>query len=583
MNYLEIWNHISQKKRIYIFLTILCSMFGALLELLSLGSLYPFITLILSPSEFEDNKIFKSIVSYLPWTKKGDLVYKLTTIFVSLIILTNLFRIFILWLNSRVSHSIGADFSSKAYVELLNRDYIFHTTTNSSELTSTLTRKIDLLTNYFILPSLTLFASLTSSFAIIVTLILIDYRVALGSFIIFGLIYFLIGFLSKRKINKIGQSIVFSSDKIFNVIKESFSAIKEIIIYNSQSFFSEPYEKLDKEIKRKQAENIFFMLSPRYVVEGLGIALIAIFSAWLATNFDNAIEFIPILGVLALGAQRLIPQIQNVYTSWANITMSQQGLNDLKKILEKTKNHNVEQNIELKFTREIRVDSLSYSFSSSQPILKDVSMQIKKNTCIGLMGETGSGKTTLINLIMGLLKSDDNKIFIDDIPLKKSLIPNWRNQISFVPQRIFISDSSFIDNIAFGENPEKIDLERIIDCCKKVGLHDFINSLPLNYRTNLGENGDQLSGGQIQRVGLARALYKKSSVMIIDEGTSALDMETEKKIMNSLLSEENMTLILVAHRLDTLKSCDNVFLLGNGKILNKYSKKDFSHFLDNQI
>ena len=567
------------KKRTLIFVTIISSILGALLELLFLGSLYPFIVIILSPAGSTENELFNSVISFLPILSAENLIFTVTLLFISLTILTNLFRIFILWLNSRVSHSIGADFSKIAYTNLIYKDFLYHANVNSSELTSTLTRKIDLLTNYFILPSLTLFASLTSSLAIVFTLLIIDYRIALGSFIIFGFTYAFIGFLSKRKINKIGESIVISSDKIFNVIKESFSAIKEIIIYNNQDFFSEPYKRFDKEIKKKQAENIFFMLSPRYVVEGFGISLIAIFSAWLAISYENAIDFIPVLGVLALGAQRLIPQIQNVYTSWANITMSQKGLADLKQILESNKNPSKIENSNVSLKHFIEINSLDYSFERDKNVLENISLKIKKNTCIGFMGETGSGKTTLVNIIMGLIHSENGKIYIDKIPLTKKLLPNWRSQISFVPQRIFISDASFIDNIAFGEEPKSIDLNRIKKCCEKVHLDHFINSLPEKYETRLGENGELLSGGQIQRVGLARALYKNSSIIVIDEGTSALDIETEKRVMKSIFSLKEKTIILVAHRLETLSSCDFVYSLAKGRIEKSFSKEEFSDYI----
>ena len=583
----KLWSHLkSRKKKLYIF-AIFLSIIGGLAEILSLGSLYPFITIILSPQEFENNLFFMNVLNFFGITSLSNLAFHITLAFILLTVFSNVLRLIIIKINSRLAFSTGVDISSKVFEKTLSQSYENHINHNSSEFISAVTRKIDHLTGFILFPSLTLLGSMVNTLAIISTLLIINYKVALISFILFGVTYLIIGTLSRLQLNRNSEIIAGEVTNVNKSLQEGFGSIRELILYNSRKYFIELFSKSERKLRLAQGNNIFLSLSPRYILEAFGIILIAIFTYVISRNTQDVASYIPLLGILALGAQRVIPAMQQIFSSWANIKATEASLGDILDLLEIKSLIETDQysGTELPFKSQITFENCDFTYSKNQyPVLNKINLDILKGSSVGLMGSTGSGKTTFVNVLMGLLNPSSGNIYIDGIKLNFNNIKKWQSKIALVPQDIFLSDISIIENIAFGEDIEEIDTNKVISVAKKARIHDHIISMEHGYQSRVGEGGISLSGGQIQRIGTARALYQDKEILIIDEGTSALDSLTERKVMESINSKgSNITLILIAHRLSTLSGCDFVIKFNQGKIEKIYNKKEFIKYLEFEV
>jgi len=316
---------------------------------------------------------------------------------------------------------------------------------------------------------------------------------------------------------------------------------------------------------------------PRFALEAFGLIFIAISSYifFILTNDFN--NFIPFIATFALGAQKLLPAMQSSYNANSAIRANLVSVIDVLEIIEKQNVDVIDPSISenLEFKKSIRLSNLGFRYSTDLPlILKDINLEIFPGERIGIIGKSGSGKSTLLEVLMGLLRPSKGKLMIDGIDLNnsksnsKNSISQWRRGISYVPQNIFLADSSFAENIAFGLKREELDMKRVKDCAKKAKISDLIEQSKFGYRTNVGEKGIRLSGGQCQRVGIARALYKNNKILVFDEATSALDNKTESELMSSIETlSKDLTIIIIAHRLSTVKVCDKVFSIEDGYLI----------------
>jgi ATP-binding cassette subfamily B protein len=323
-------------------------------------------------------------------------------------------------------------------------------------------------------------------------------------------------------------------------------------------------------MRRAQGRSFFISGSPRYGMEALGLILISTLAYILSVQVDGTAKAIPVLGAIALGAQRLLPVLQQVYSSWATIRSGQVSLQETLALLDQplpnyANNPVVER---LPFNHDIRLEELSFRYSSQAPnVLSKINLTITKGSRVGFIGATGSGKSTLLDIVMGLLQPTEGVLQIDGQAITLLNNRGWQAHIAHVPQAIFLADSTIEENIAFGVPKDKIDIERVRQAAQQAQIADSIQSWPEQYQTFVGERGIRLSGGQRQRIGIARALYKKADVIIFDEATSALDNETEQAVMRAIEGlSKDLTLLIIAHRLTTLKSCTQIVELGDGGI-----------------
>jgi ATP-binding cassette subfamily B protein len=376
--------------------------------------------------------------------------------------------------------------------------------------------------------------------------------------------------LTKKRLRKEGALVNQMNVQVLKNLQEGLGGVRDILIDGTQEVYSQIYAEEDGILRYAEANLKIVSGISRPFVESLGIVLIALFAYTFAIGANGFGAAIPIFGVIAFSAQRSLPLMQQLYSSWAIIQASRVSLGDVIKVLEENspKAPLISRARELEFDDAIEFQNISFAYlDDTGDILKSINLKIKKGSRIGVIGPTGSGKSTLIDILMGLIPPTKGHLLVDDTPITESNLRNWQNKIAHVPQAIFLTDKSISENIAFGISKDKIDYDRVKKVAELAQLSATIERWPNTYATLVGERGVRLSGGQRQRIGIARALYKQSEVIVLDEATSALDSATEAEVMTAVESlSKDLTLVIVAHRLSTLKNCDYILSLKGGRV-----------------
>jgi ABC-type multidrug transport system fused ATPase/permease subunit len=361
-------------------------------------------------------------------------------------------------------------------------------------------------------------------------------------------------------------------DERVKIVQESFGGIRDVIIDDSQSIYLDAFRRVDDRYSRAKANTAFIGAAPRFVIEALGMILIAVLAMVISARHGGFPAALPVLGALALGSQRLLPLLQQIYLGWSLSVGHQSLVVQILELLSLPVDEEIahgKQVTPLRLRENIRVEGVSFSYVTRRaPALRDLTFEIARGQRVALIGKTGSGKSTLADLLMGLISPTEGRITVDGVPLTRENRRNWQRSIAHVPQAIFLADASIARNVAFGVPEDAIDLEQVIEASKKAQLHEFVEELPEGYDTHVGERGIRLSGGQRQRLGIARAIYKQAAVLVLDEATSALDDATEAAVMRALdeLGEEGLTIIMIAHRLSSISRVDSVIRLDSGRL-----------------
>lgn len=551
----EIWSSIGVRRRHQLigllFLMIVVSFF----EVISISAVLPFLTLLLSPDYLDKYSYLKDF----HLVKSNPLLF-FTFLFGLLTLLVSAMRLLMMWAALKLSFTIGGELSMKMYRLTLYQPYEIHLAANSSELLDGIVRKSGDLISCINHSASIISAIITTSF-ILSALIYIDSRVATSVFVGFGIVYLLVFYLSRKKLETNSAKVASASTSVVKLIQEALGGIRDIIIDGSQELYCRSFKVADSELRKAQWVNNFIAGCPRYIVEAMGIVFILVL-AYFLVNQSGHYDAVPVLGAFAFGAQRLLPLMQQVYNSWTSIKGNQHALIDGLNILQQPESRafELEDYNEINFRHEIVFKNISYKYSeSSDWILKDINFKIPKGARIGVIGKSGSGKSTLMDMVMGLLVPTKGELIVDEIVVDNRNVKSWQKNIAHVPQSIYLADATVFENIAFGVEKDSIDFFRVIEAARLAGIDDAISSFPLGYETMVGERGVRLSGGERQRIGIARALYKRATILILDEATSALDYETEKSIVDHVYGlDKSLTVLMVAHRISTLKSCDYI-------------------------
>lgn len=479
-------------------------------------------------------------------------------------------RLFMLWASTRLSFAIGADLSMKIYRHTLYQPYAVHVSRNSSEIITTISEKTNTTTS-IVMMSFNLIGSSVMLITILVALLSIDPIIALTAFGGFGLIYGCIIRVTRNRLMMNSQLIARESTQVIKSLQEGLGGIRDVLIDGNQATYCKIYRDADIQFRHAQGGNAFIVGSPRYAMEALGMMLITALAYSLAQQPDGIARTIPVLGALALGAQRLLPVLQTAYASWSSIRSGQSSLQDTLELLEQPLPDYADHAaaVPLPFKHFIRLNGLSFRYGPQLPqVIDNVSLDIAKGSRVGFIGVTGSGKSTLLDILMGLLQPTQGELVIDGEAINLNNQRAWQSHIAHVPQAIFLADSTIEENIAFGQPKDQIDHARVRQAARQARIADAIETWPDQYLTFVGERGIRLSGGQRQRIGIARALYKQADVIIFDEATSALDNETEQAIMQAIESlSKDLTILIIAHRLTTLMHCHQIVELGERGIL----------------
>ena len=583
---LRLWNHLSKRRQKQFIWMQIFIVVASFFEMASLGAVVPFLGVLSEPEPVFQNEYLQPFIKFFGITEANQLALPMTVLFVSLVLLSAIIRLILLWTLTRLSQLAGADLSINIYRHTLYQDYSVHVSRNSSEVINGIITKTQTVSKGVFGPILNLISTSVTIIGIIAVLLLINVTVTLTAFIGFGSLYLIVMYLTRRNLRENSQHIAEKSDLMVKSLQEGLEGIREVLINNNQQFYTELYRSSDLQMRRASWRNEMIYSSPRFGMEGVGISIVAIFAYSATLNLGGIDQFLPILGAFVLGAQKLLPAIQKAYASYSRVKGSKYSLQDVITLLDQPLPVFVNEQSLAYFPYEnsIELKNLSFRYSEESPwILKNINLEIPKGSVVGVVGTTGCGKSTLLDLIMGLLPPSKGEVKVDNVSLKAHNKRSWQAHISNVPQHIYLSDGTIEENIAFGLPTDEIDHERVLEAAKKAQLSDLIENWGKGYQTLVGERGTRLSGGQRQRVGLARAFYKQTDVLILDEATSALDDETELAVMDSIENfDEELTVVIIAHRITTLKSCDMIIKLNSDYTMQILSYEELMNFKINE-
>ncbi len=564
---LQLFKLLEKKRKKQFFLMLGLAVLSSFAEVLTLSSVIPFIGIITQPEKVFRYLESKELIQIFQFSNSSDLILPLTVGFAMAALLAACLRLMLSWITLQFANGVGSDLSIEVYRRALYQDYLVHVDTNSSEIISGITQKVGtasgvLLSLVQVITSAMLFIS------IFATLLVIDPLVASIAFIMFGVSYSLIAIKTRKRLMENSSHIVREQSGVIKALQEGLGGIRDILLDGTQNKHTNIYRKTVVLLEKASVENNFISFAPRFLMEALGMILIAGLAYYLSLREGGIGSALPMLGCLALGAQRLLPLMHLFYGSWSGLVGGRESLEIVFKMMNQPlPNLSDETSEKFYFKQSINLATVSFRYSEKSPwVLRAASLNIPKGSRIGFVGNTGSGKSTTLDIIMGLLMPTEGKIRIDNEVLSTENRRAWQKLIAHVPQNVFLTDGTIAENIAFGIPSGLIDMELVKQAAAKAQLIEFIASRAEGFSLIVGERGVRLSGGQRQRIGIARALYKQATVLVFDEATSALDNDTENSIMNAIENlNRDLTILIIAHRVSTLKNCDTIVQVENGK------------------
>jgi ATP-binding cassette subfamily B protein len=544
---------------------------SAFAEVVSLGAVLPFIGILTAPERVFNHPVVSDVAKTFGITEASEFVFPITVAFAAVALTAAAIRILLLWATTKLMVASGSDLSNEVYRRTLYQPYRVHVSRNSSDTISAITSKVDITVFGVLLPLLTLISSVVLLIAVMLALIFIDPVIALAATIGFGASYGAITWLTRHRLEQNSRKIARGQTQAIKALQEGLGGIRDVLLDGTQHIYSEIYNQASHQWRSAHGNNIFVGGSPRFAMEALGMVLIAVLAYILSLQSEGIVGALPVLGALALGAQRLLPALQQIYSAWASIAGSRASLVGTIALLDQPMPAQVHLHTSppLHFVKDVRFSNVRFRYTGDGPwVIDNLNLVIPKGVRAGFVGGTGSGKTTTLDLLMGLLVPTEGEVLVDGQPIRGDRIRAWQQSIAHVPQNIFLADTSIAENIAFGVPKDAIDMDRVCLAARQAQIAGFIEQLSDGYNTMVGERGIRLSGGQRQRIGIARALYKQASVLVFDEATSALDSLTEKSVMEAIDGlNRDLTILLIAHRLTTVRRCDMIVELEHGRVV----------------
>ena len=552
----------------------------ALLDMIGVASILPFMAVLTNPGLIETNFILNSMFkasSIFGVENNKQFIFALGALVFSLLIISLTFKALTSYAQVRFVQMREYTIGKRLIESYLHQPYSWFLSRHSADLGKTILSEVQQLISDGMTPLMELIAKGMVTITLITLLIIVDPILTLIVGLSLSTAYLIIFYFVSKYLNQSGSKRLINNQLRFTTVNEAFGTAKEVKIGGLEQAYIKRFSNAAQIYARVQASQRVIAQLPRFILEGIafgGILLMILYSMSQTGNFNSAL---PIISLYVFAGYRLMPAVQQIYEAFTQLTFITPSLDKLYDDLKNLKpfNENQDQDI-LPFNKSIILKNIHYNYpNASRTILKDISLNISAKSTVGLVGATGSGKTTTVDIILGLLEPQKGTLEIDGKIIRKQNSRSWQRSIGYVPQQIFLADDTIAANIAFGLEPKEINQEAVEKASKIANLHEFvIDELPKKYQTTIGERGVRLSGGQRQRIGIARALYHNPQLLILDEATSALDNQTEKAVMDAIDNlDKNITIIQIAHRLNTLKKCDKIFLLEKGE-LKKDAKYD---------
>jgi len=564
-----------EKKQAYVLLSLV--VIRGVFEVVGVASIVPFIAVAANPDLVYSNKYLLTLYNLLCFTSPKSFLVTLGIGVFSILLFNNALAAFTDWKLARFTYLRGHSIAQRLFMKYLSQPYVYFLNSNSSELIANVITETVQFMKGVMLPFMNLVSKCVVSVCILLLLLYVDFLLASIVFLVLGSAFGAI-FLGMRKtIKNIGESRSFNNQQQIKYLKEAFEGIKELKVKNCEQYFSQHFSQHSFKTNISQATHQIISQMPRYCLEVVGFGGILLITIYLLMTQSDTSKTIPLLALYAFAGYRLMPALQGVFIGLTNMKYNYFLIKKLSKDLDMETypyeeiSQWAEAHEKMHYSKEIKIDNVSYTYPNTEKLVLDsINLSIPFGATIGIVGMTGSGKTTLIDIILGLLQPQKGSLFVDETKIDKNNQRKWMNSIGYVPQHIFLADTTIRENIAFGIDPDKVDFSQIETAAKSAMIDDFVQSeLPDNYDTVIGESGVRLSGGQRQRIGIARAFYSDPGLLVFDEATSALDNFTEKRIMELIQPNKNKkTIIMIAHRLSTLTDCDVIYVMSKGKIVN---------------
>jgi ABC-type multidrug transport system fused ATPase/permease subunit len=562
-----------RERRQFQWLVILIILMG-LSNMLGVASVLPFLAVIANPDAIEGNRLLSWLYGASGVTETSDFLIVLGVLVFLVMVLTTLIRIIGFYAMTRFTKMRTLSLSTALMTHYLGHSYVWFLSRHTADLGKTILSEVSQVVNGPVEAALRLLANAVMVGFLVVFLFLIDPVAAVGAALLFGVSYGVIFLMARQKLTRMGKQRVESNRQRFQIMQEAMGGIKSVKLRNLERSYIDRFQEPAAKVARNDASLAIISELPRHLLEVIAFGGMILFVLWLLATREGMIaDVIPVLGVYAFAAARMFPTIQQLFVAVSTLRFGRPALDALHAELTDQPSRDVTQGAELPaipLRNSLQLDRVSFAFpGTDRRALKELSLTIKAYTTVGIVGSTGAGKTTAVDLILGLLQAQSGELKVDGLVIDERNVRAWQKSVGYVPQDIFLVDDSVAANIAFGVLPEDIDMERVEAAAKVAELHDFVvEQLPKGYGTPVGERGTRLSGGQRQRIGIARAVYNNPDVLIFDEATSALDNLTERAVMDAVKTlGKTKTIIMIAHRLSTVQNCDTIYLMEHGRLV----------------
>jgi ATP-binding cassette subfamily C protein len=569
-------------------------LFGAVLvmaglEVVSVGSILPFLQVAADPASVHEN-------AYLSWTfetfgfadTNSFLIALGLTAFAALV-LSNIFIVLTTWALYRYVWGRNHSLSRRLLRSYLHRPYEYFLTRNSAELGKNVLEEVKEVTATMLYPALRGGAKAVVALFIIGFLFVVDPVVAGILAVVLGGAYAAVHFTVRAWLDRAGAERVTANTARYKLVDEAFGGIKQVKLRGSEESLLGQFDPPSKRYARLQSHARIIRKTPRYVLEAVAFGGIILIAVYLIVVQDTIRQVIPMLGLYAFAGHRLMPALQKAFSGIASARFNSAALEALHRDLQQRPEEKAEASSDerrdptappLPLDDRLVLDGVTFAYPGAEaPAIEDLSLEIPSHTTVGFVGKTGSGKTTTVDLILGLLRPQTGIIAVDGTPLRENTVHRWQQNIGYVPQQTFLSDDPIARNIAFGVPEAEIDMEAVREAARRAHIYEFVmRELPNRWETIVGERGVKLSGGQRQRVSIARALYHRPSVLVFDEATSALDQATEASVMQAIYElDDNHTILVIAHRLSTVEKADNIIMLEQGRKVGEGTYDQLAH------
>lgn len=548
---------------------------NALVQVIGIASIMPFLALVSNPDSVAENAVLRWAYETLGFSSTGPFLVFVGVAVLALMIGSNGFAA---WTHLKLMHfswDMNHLLSVRMLKEYLYKPYVYYLNQNTSGLAKNILGEVKQAVSGYLVSAMSLVAQAISALFILVLLVLVNPVLAIVTFVFLGGSYFLVFGLMRRRLSDAGRRRSAADKERYKAANEALSGVKEIKLLGKEEPFLRRFVRPSRHYGQAMAKQQVYALLPRYAFETLAFGGMLLIVLYLLVREQSMAGLLPTLGVYAFATYRLLPALQSIFGSVSSMRFSMTSVDILHADLEvnpPARGVDREEVVPLPFRSRLELQGVTFAYPDApRPVFTDFDLVVEARTSVALVGATGSGKTTAVDLLLGLLTPQGGRLVVDGVPVTDANLQSWQKNLGYVPQHIFLADDTVAANIAFGVPAKKIDHKAVESAARKANIHDFIvGQLPKGYATEIGERGIRLSGGQRQRLGIARALYDDPDVLVLDEATSALDNVTEDSVFHAVNEiGKTKTVVMIAHRISTVQGCDMIHLLADGKVIAK--------------